>query len=234
MQLCTRDVSAALDVSEDTVIRWIHQRGLPARHVAGQYRFHRAELLEWATANSVRVRADLFDRFDDEDEPPPNLSEALERGGIFFRLRDTNRNKALEAMVEVLPVPADLDRSLLLRLFLAREDAASTGLGGGIALPHVRNPIVLHVPRPMVTLCFLERPVDFGAIDGQPVHTLFAAICPTTRQHLQILARITSALHDPAFKAAVAAQSPAEVLLREAQRVDAAIAERARVGKAAR
>ncbi len=233
MQLSTRDVSEALDVTEATVIRWIRQRGLPARHVAGQYRFHRAELLEWATVNGVKVRADLFDRFDDEEDPPPNLAEALERGGIFYRLRDTNRDRALGALVEVLPLPADLDRSLLLRLFLAREDAASTGVGGGIALPHVRNPIVLHVPRPMVTLCFLERPVDFGAIDGQPVHTLFAAISPTTREHLQLLARIAHALHDRKFKAAVTSQAPAEAILRETRRVDAALADRALVGKAA-
>lgn len=233
MQLSTRDVSEALAVTEATVIRWIRQRGLPARHVAGQYRFHRAELLEWATANGVKIRADLFDRFDDDEEPPPSLAEALERGGIFYRLHDTNRDRALAAMVEVLPVPADVDRSLLLRLFLAREDAASTGIGGGIALPHVRNPIVLHVPRPMVTLCFLEQSVDFGALDEQPVHTLFAAISPTTRQHLQLLARIAYALHDPEFKAAVGFHMPAEVILREARRVDAALADRASAGKAA-
>jgi PTS system nitrogen regulatory IIA component len=233
MQLSTRDVSEALNVTEATVLRWIRQRGLPARHVAGQYRFHRAELLEWATINGVKVRADLFDQFEDDEEPPPSLAEALERGGIFYRLRDTNRDRAIAAMVEVLPVPADVDRSLLLRLFLARENAASTGIGGGIAIPHVRNPIVLHVPQPMVTLCFLEQPVDFGAIDNQPVHTLFATICPTTRQHLQLLARIAHALHDPEFKAAVGFHLSSEVILREARRIDAALAERALAGKAA-
>jgi PTS system nitrogen regulatory IIA component len=232
MQLSTRDASAVLNVTEATVIRWIRQRGLPARHVAGQYRFHRAELLEWATVNGVKLRADLFDRFDDE-EPPPNLADALERGGIFYGLRDTNRDRAIAALVEVLPLPADIDRSLLLRLFLAREDAASTGVGEGIALPHVRNPIVLHVPRPMVTLCFLEKPVDFGAIDGQPVHTLFAAVSPTTRAHLQLLARIAHALHDREFKTAVTAQAPAETILREARRVDAGLANRVLLGKAA-
>ena len=234
MQLSTRDVSEALDVSEATITRWIRQRGLPARHVAGQYRFHRAELLEWATANGVKVRADLFDRFDDEDEPPPGLAEALERGGIFYKLPDTNRDRALRAMVGVLPLPDDVDRDLLLRLFLAREAAASTGVGGGIALPHVRNPIVLHVPRPVVSLCFLERPVDFGALDGLPVHTLFAVISPTTRGHLQLLSRIAYALHDDGFKSAVTSQAPAEIILREARRVDAALADRATAGKADR
>lgn len=233
MQLSTREVSEALDVSEGTVTRWIRQRGLPARHVAGQYRFHKAEILEWATANGVKVRGDLFDRFDDEDEPPPGLAEALERGGIHYSLPDTDRDRALAAMVGVLPLPDDVDRDLLLRLFRAREAAASTGVGGGIALPHVRNPIVLHVPRPQVSLCFLERPVEFGALDGQPVHTLFAVVSPTTRGHLQLLSRIAYALHDKGFKSAVTTRAPAEAVLREARRVDVALG-RAAAGKADR
>jgi nitrogen PTS system EIIA component len=233
MRLSTRDVSEAFSVTEATLTRWIKQRGLPAQYVAGRYRFHRAELLEWATANGVKVRPDLFDRFDDDDEPPPSLAEAIERGGIFYRLRDTNRDLVLGAMVEVLPVPADIDRGMLLRLFLAREAAASTGVGDGIALPHVRNPIILHVSQPMVSLCFLERPVDFGALDGQPVHVLFAVISPTTRGHLQLLSRIAHAIHDKEFKAAILAQSPSETILREARRVDAALADQ-ETGKAAR
>src|SRR5687768_12422013 len=112
MQLTVRDVSETLGVSEATVTRWVRQRGLPARHVAGQYRFNRAELLEWATANGVRVPAGLFDHFDDEDEPAPGLGEALDRGGIFYHLRDTNRDRALRAMVEVLPLPDGVDREL--------------------------------------------------------------------------------------------------------------------------
>ena len=44
-----------------------------------------------------------------------------------------------------------------------------TGVGDGIAIPHVRNPIVLHVNKPLITLCFLDTPVDFGALDGLPV-----------------------------------------------------------------
>ena len=60
MQLTVREVSKVLDVSEATVNRWIKQRGLPAHHVAGQYRFNRAELLEWATAQGIK--SVVFDR----------------------------------------------------------------------------------------------------------------------------------------------------------------------------
>jgi PTS system nitrogen regulatory IIA component len=72
-------------------------------------------------------------------------------------------------VVARLSLPEDFDRQLLLRLFLAREALGSTAVGDGIAIPHVRRPIVLNVPRSMVTLCFLKRPVAYQAPDGKPV-----------------------------------------------------------------
>src|SRR5205807_10493149 len=116
-------------------------------------------LLQWATDNQMKVSVAMYDHLETEDEPAPNLVEALEAGGIFYQLPDTNKERALRALVQVLPLPAGVDRELLLRLFLAREASATTAIGGGIALPHVRNPIVLNVTRSLVTLAFLERPV---------------------------------------------------------------------------
>src|SRR5262249_18726429 len=150
-----------------------------ALYVRGQFRCNRAELLEWATANQVKVSTELFDRLGTETEAAPSLAEALLEGGIFYGLRDGSKELALRALVEKLPLPDGSDRDLLLHLFLAREASASTGIGEGIALPHVRNPIVLHVTRPMISLCFLEKPVDFGALDGKPVQVLFSLISPT-------------------------------------------------------
>ena len=224
MQLTVRDVGKFLNVSESTVTRWIKQRGLPAQHVSGQFRFNRAELLEWATANRIKVSVEMFDHLKADDEPAPNLVEALQIGGIYYQLQDTSKERALRALVQVLPLPDGSDRELLLRLFLAREAAATTGIGNGIALPHVRNPIVLNVTRPMVTLCYLERPVDFGALDGQPVRILFSLICPTVRSHLQMLSRLSYALHDPQFKEVVLRQESREAIVEAARRVEDALA----------
>jgi PTS system nitrogen regulatory IIA component len=223
MQLSIRDLTRFLNASESTITRWIRQRGLPAQQVGGQYRLNRTELLEWATANRVRVSLDLFDHLETDSEPVPTLAEALETGGIVYDLADTDRDRALRALVQVLPLPNGIDREMLLRLFLAREASASTAIGDGIALPHVRNPIVLHVNRPMVTLCFLQKPVDFGALDRKPVQVLFSLICPTMRTHLQMLSRLAYALHDASFKAVVLRRGTREEILKEVRRVEAAL-----------
>ena len=81
----------------------------------------------------------------------------------------------LREFVARLPLPPEQDRATLLSVLEAREAMGSTGIGDGIAIPHVRNPIVMHIDHAFVTLALLRQPVEFDAIDGQPVHALFMA-----------------------------------------------------------
>jgi len=223
MQLTVREVSGLLRVSEKTVYRWINQGVLPAYRVNDQYRFNRAELLEWATSRKMNVAAELFDEPESNTAPLPSLVEALQAGGIFYRIGGTDRESALRGLVEHMRLPEEVDREFLLRVLLAREALQSTGIGDGIAIPHVRNPIVLHVSRPMITLCFLERPVEFSALDGKPVSVFFSLISPTVRGHLRMLSRLSFALNDGAFKDAILRQASRDEILAEAARVDGAL-----------
>jgi nitrogen PTS system EIIA component len=223
MQLTVRDLTKLLDVTESTVTQWIKRRGLPAHSVDGKYRVNRAELLEWATANNIKVSLELFDRFEDDADAVPRLSEALTVGGIHYGIGARSKSEALQALVHVLPLPDGMDRELLLRLFLAREASASTAIGGGIAIPHVRNPIVLRMARPTITLAFLAEPIDFGALDGKPVYVLFSIISPTSRGHLQLLSRLSFALHDSQLRETVVRRASAEEIMQEVRRVEAGI-----------
>jgi PTS system nitrogen regulatory IIA component len=148
----------------------------------------------------------------------------LSAGGIHHDVPGTDRSSVLREVVARLPLPAEVDREFVTAVLEAREAMGSTGIGDGIAIPHVRNPIVLHVSRPMVTLCFLENSVDFGALDGQPVRTLFALISPTVRAHLHLLSQLAFALRDPSFKNVVSRQGPREEILEEARRIESALA----------
>jgi PTS system nitrogen regulatory IIA component len=81
----------------------------------------------------------------------------------------------------------------------------------------------MHIQRPMVTLCFLEQAIEFGALDGQPVHTLFTIVSPTIRAHLHLLARLAFALRQPAFVEVIAKQGSREQILAASQAVDQSI-----------
>jgi PTS system nitrogen regulatory IIA component len=219
MQLTVKDVAGLLNISEKTVYRWIDERKLPGYRLSGQYRFNRAELLEWATGNRINVSPRIFEEPESSSAPLPELSDALELGGVFYRLTGRDKAAALRSVVGVLQLPDKVDREFLLQVLLAREALESTAIGDGIAVPHVRNPIVLHVPHPVVTLCFLEAPLDFGALDRQPVHTLFTLISPTVKAHLHLLSRLAFALRDPDFKALIVRQASRDEILAAAKRI---------------
>ena len=83
MQLVVKDVARLFNVSEKTVYRWIDQGILPAYRINDQYRFNRAELLEWATSRRMNVSPDIFAEPESSATPLPSLVEALQAGGIF-------------------------------------------------------------------------------------------------------------------------------------------------------
>ena len=223
MQLVVKDVARLFKVSEKTVYRWIDQGILPAYRINDQYRFNRAELLEWATSRRMNVSPDIFAEPESSATPLPSLVEALQAGGIFYRIGGTEKESVLRAVVETLRLPEEVDRGFLLRVLLARETLESTGIGDGIAIPHVRNPVVLHVARPLITLCFLEHAVEFGALDGKPVSIVFSLISPTVRAHLRLLSRLSFALQDPRFKAVLQRQSARDEIFAEAHRIEAGL-----------
>jgi PTS system nitrogen regulatory IIA component len=119
----------------------------------------------------------------------------------------------LREVVARLPLPPEIDRGFLVAVLEAREAMGSTGVGDGIAIPHVRNPIVLHVEAPFVTLCLLEHPVDFDAIDGKPVHALFTVVTPTVPVHLRVLAELGFVMRDAALRELLRARAPADEII---------------------
>jgi PTS system nitrogen regulatory IIA component len=95
---------------------------------------------------------------------------------------------------------------------LAREALGTTGFGAGLAIPHARLP---DLPAPAGFLARLSRPIDFAAIDGQPVDLVYLLLSPAGDDgaHLATLAAITRRLRDAAALAALrAAPSPAALL----------------------
>lgn len=222
MELSLRASARLLNVSEKTIYRWIKQGILPAYRANDQYRFNRAELLEWATSRGVNVSAEIF--AEPENEPiPGGLTEAIRAGGIYHQLEGDEKTAALRRAVGLMPLPQEVDRDFVLQLFLARESLGSTGIGNGVALPHVRSPVVMHVARPMVTLCFLKQPIPFDALDGRPVHALFTMLSPTVRAHLQTIARLSYALRQPDFAAVISRHGSPEEVLSACEAVDRGI-----------
>jgi len=225
LQLTVRDAARMLQVSEKTVYRWLSDRGLPAHRVGDQYRFNRAELLEWVIANRVNASPDLFE---EPAIPLPQLAEALAAGGVHYRLEGRDRDAVLRSVAQTLRLPEGTDPEFVFQVLRGRELLGSTAVGDGVAIPHPRHPLVLHVTRPSIALCFLETPIEYGALDGMPVSVLFIILSPSVRAHLHLLSRLAFALHQPGFREAVTRQAVRQEILSQAERVDEAAAKAAR------
>lgn len=213
MQVSVKEAAAILNVSDETIYKWVKDEEIPSHTMNDQVRFNRAELLEWATAHNIQVSPDLFTGDQPSKSKLPTISEALKLGGVAYHVGGNDQPSVLRAVVNVMKLPEAVDREFLYQVLLARESLGSTGVGDGIAIPHVRNPVVLHVAQPTVTLCFLENPIDFHAIDEKPVNTLFTLISPTVRTHLHLLSRLGFILRNPEIKAALKRQASSDELL---------------------
>ena len=192
------DIVASLGVDEKTVLGWIKKKGLPAHMVNGRYQVNQVDLLEWATNNGIIIPPQMFEVPVAEDKLPL-LSGALARGGIHFDVPGDDLQSALKNVVERLPLQPHMDPDFLFQTLLAREALGSTAIGNGIAIPHVRNPILSQTQEPAVSLCFLKKPIDFQALDDKPVHILFTLITPNVKVHLNMLARLSYVLHEQRF-----------------------------------
>lgn len=218
MKLTARDAANLFNVSEKTIYRWIEQKGLPAYRINKQFRFNQTELLEWAAAGRTGVSPEFLRQPESGTEELPDPVQALAAGGIHYRVAGTDRDSVLRSVVELLRLPDHVDREFLLQVLLAREALGSTGIGDGIAIPHARNPIVLNVERPTITLCFLENPIDFAALDGLPVTVLFTLVSLTVRSHLHLLSRLAFILNDKGFREVLRHQGSRDEILEEARR----------------
>jgi nitrogen PTS system EIIA component len=221
MQLRAADAAKALNVDEKTVLRWIRQDKLPAEQIRGDYHINRVDLLEWATERNIKVHPSLYDLEDSNDgRPLPLLSQCLEAGGIHCNVAGSDVQSVLQQVVNLLNLPEELDPDFILQVLLAREAMGTTAVGDGIAIPHVRNPLLLRLPMPKVSLCFLNQPVDFEALDGKPVQILFTITSPTVRTHLHLLSKLAYALRDDRLRQVLKTPCQKELILKTLREIE--------------
>jgi PTS system nitrogen regulatory IIA component len=223
MDLTVRDLTRLFQVSEKTVYYWIKENGLPASKIQDQYRVNRAILLEWVRARGLIAPLGLLK---DEKHTPIDLplATAISEGGIHYEIPGKTKEEVFDATVQRIKLPPSLEAQELVQLLLLRESMASTGIGKGIAIPHVRDPIVLPITASSISICFLKHPLDFQTIDGKQVHTFFLLLSTTIRDHLHLLSRISYLLHDSTLLEMLAQRAKKEDLIEKIRSLEKGLA----------
>lgn len=124
------------------------------------------------------------------------LDDFLLPDGVVGVLRAADKSNLLADVAGRAAALAGLNRADVFQALAAREALGSTGIGGGVAIPHAR---IVGVDRFFGLFVRLERPVDFEAVDEQPVDLVFTLLTPVaaTDRHLQALACVSRRLRDP-------------------------------------
>jgi PTS system nitrogen regulatory IIA component len=213
VQITVRQAAGYFGVREDQVRRWISSRGLPVHRVNERLHLNAIEVWEWAVERGIPVSRSLLDEARRSPDEIPSLYTLLAAGGVHRDVEGAEKSAVLASIVARLPLPTDVDREHLLAILEAREAMGSTGIGQGIAIPHVRNPILLHVDQPMMALFLLRHPVDFDSIDAQPVHAIFLVVSSSIPVHLRILAELGFALRDSRLRELLRERAPTERIL---------------------
>jgi PTS system nitrogen regulatory IIA component len=118
-----------------------------------------------------------------------DLATIFRSGDVFVGLTCTNKNKALQLVCEKASQSLGMEGDKLVDVIRKREDLGSTGIGGGIAVPHAA---VSNVEGLRGFIFRTAKPLDFEAIDGAPVDLIFLLVFDEKRrtEYLKVLASI--------------------------------------------
>jgi len=213
MQLTFRDVEKAFEIEEGILYQWLNNRGMPAVKANDQYYFNSVEILEWALKNRIRLTTGALKLCEKTRQGQDVITPALLRGGVYFGIKGMLKEDVLGNAVDLLPLPDHVQRGPLKEMLISREQAGTTGIGNGIAIPHVKHPVVLAGMESVVGLFFLEKPVDFSSLDRDDVHTLFLILSPSFKGHLSLLSRLAFCLQEEGVKAALQRRASGEEIL---------------------
>lgn len=141
------------------------------------------------------------------------IKDILSPDSMIMELKAKNKEDAIKEMAD-LEVATDIvnDEDAFIKSIWARENESTTGIGGGIAMPHARNK---SINKARVLFAKSKEGIDYNSLDGQPVHLFFMITAPdgADNTHLQALAKLSGLLIDPDLVEALKnAKTPEEVI----------------------
>ena len=124
-----------------------------------------------------------------------DITDLLSADSVVWHLKATGKKQALQELAVIAARTVGREDREIFDILLERERLGTTGVGHGIAIPHGK---LKELDRLHGVFARLERPIDFDAIDDEPVDLVFVLLAPETAgaDHLKALARVSRLLRD--------------------------------------
>lgn len=229
MDLKIKDVAELLNVSESTIRRWIAEGKIPNYRINQHYYFSRTEIENWVILHKLDKTADDISPFMQRKEANSlsfpvrpasatggsqqfSLFRAIHKGDVLHHLKGYSKEEIIRTTMRKVAKLLHVDADVMTDLLLDRENLMPTALNNGIAIPHTRDSL-LPGHQDVVIVVFLNEPLEYGALDGQPVHTLFFLFACEDKRHLHLLAKIAHLSSHPHVRDFFQTQPSKESLL---------------------
>jgi PTS system nitrogen regulatory IIA component len=217
MRLTIEATAQCLDLPVRKLERWISQGRIPIRKDGQTCVFNESALEKWAAGHHLPFRlsgeAATKEKSASRPHRADSLLAAMERGGVYYDVEGGDVESVLKTSAMRLPQFPEASRAVLHQRLLEREQLMSTGIGKGVAIPHPRTPLEEMGDESILATFFLRDSVDYGSIDDKPVFVLFILLCPTTKEHLNLLSRLAFCVRDDAFVSFLKTAPDAKALL---------------------
>lgn len=124
-----------------------------------------------------------------------NFARLLKPEAVKVLSSASSKKRLMQDLGDIVNVAYDMNSAAVVEALLMRESLGPTGVGHGVALPHARIPGLTEVVGAFVVL---DKPIDFGSVDRQPVDLAFALFAPQDAgvEHLKALALVSRTLRD--------------------------------------
>lgn len=202
MDLKIKDVAELLDVSETTIRRWLTEGKIPAYRLNHQYRFNRNEIENWMLSCKVNQDKPFGEKqiYPKEEASRGSqqfgLYRAIHKGAVLDDIDVSGKSELIRETMMRTSKDLSIDPEGVSDLLLDREKMMPTALNHGIAVPHTRD-FLLKGAFDVVLVVYPKNPIDWGALDGNPVHTLFFLFATGDKRHLHLLAKLAHLSSDP-------------------------------------
>ncbi len=139
------------------------------------------------------------------------LSDLVAPNAIIPALKVNGKKQAIQELAARAAALTGQNERAILEILLQREKLGSTAVGNGVAIPHGK---LSKLGRLFGLFARLERPIDFEALDGQPVDLIFLLLAPEAAgaDHLKALARVARLLRDPEIEHKLRESNDADAL----------------------
>ena len=192
------EIAQYLKVSDKTILRMVGKGEIPGHKISSQWRFQRTAIDQWLTAKMQdRSDDDLVGVIQTAHKITP-IVKLVSSDRIIMNLISGDKPAILKQLIQPL-IDGDLleDHEKFLQLLIDREEMGSTGIGDGVAVPHVREQEGCGIRETCMVLGLNRDGIDFDSLDGEPTHIFMLLCAGSAVVHLQLLAKSMLMLRQP-------------------------------------